>query len=122
MIEAAELEGFNRSDTETLKAFITRRQDRTDLKYRNTVETFPRRLAGRIGGADLESKPSVKLVFKSRFGVVRNAGNFTGFTSQSVPKAHPKASKYGGLKPTRKPQVTQSKRIGDKRGAGEPSR
>lgn len=43
LIEVAELDSFNRSETETLKAFITRREDRTDLKYRNTVERFPRR-------------------------------------------------------------------------------
>lgn len=43
LIEAAELQSFTQAETETLKAFISRQVDRTDMKYRNTVETFPRR-------------------------------------------------------------------------------
>lgn len=79
-----------------------------------------RKVLGRTGGADLTSKPDQKLVSKSRFGKVVNGGHMSAFTSQSVDLSHPKASKHGdALKPTRKPQVTQYKRIGGKRRAGE---
>lgn len=80
-----------------------------------TKKTGPKVL-GRIGGADLTSKPDSKLVSKERFGKVRNAGHKTTFTSQAVPLSHEKASKLGdAVGNYRKPEVTQWKGRGGRR-------
>lgn len=83
------------------------------------VKKATKRVLGRTGGADLTSKPAVKLVSKSRFGVVRNAGHKAAFTSQVIALSHTKASRLGdAVGNLGKPRVTLFKRIGGKRGAG----
>lgn len=76
-----------------------------------------RKVLGRLGGSDLTSQVDRGQVSKERFGKVRQAGTMSAFVSTAVPLSHEKASAYGdALKPTRKPQVTQSKPIGGKGG------
>ncbi|MCI0418397.1 MAG: hypothetical protein L0312_04110, partial [Acidobacteria bacterium] len=75
------------------------------------VKKPTKKVLGRLGGADLNPKPTGKFVSKSRFGKVRNAGHKANFTSQAVPLMPERTPAQKRQSSGRVGKVTQFKRI-----------